>query len=110
MVGIGGGVPTLGNDIRLGDVVVSKPSGTSGGVVQYDFGKTVQEGRFKRRGSLNRPPDVVLTTLAHLQAKHMMEDNKISEYLSRMVEKYPAMRREFTYPGVQHDQLFQADY
>jgi nucleoside phosphorylase len=40
MVGIGGGVPSTDNDIRLGDVVVSKPSGVRVGVVQYDYGKT----------------------------------------------------------------------
>jgi nucleoside phosphorylase len=43
MFGVGGGVPngcgTL--DIRLGDVVVSKPHLQHGGVVQHDFGKTV---------------------------------------------------------------------
>jgi nucleoside phosphorylase len=33
MVGIGGGVPSHTTDIRLGDVVVSKPAGTCGGVV-----------------------------------------------------------------------------
>lgn len=30
LVGIGGGVPSEENDIRLGDVVVSKPQGTIG--------------------------------------------------------------------------------
>ena len=44
MVGVGGGAPSARNDIRLGDVVISKPDGTFGGVIQYDFGKTVQEG------------------------------------------------------------------
>ena len=39
MVGIGGGAPTKEFDIRLGDMVVSKPTGCFGGVVQYDFGK-----------------------------------------------------------------------
>jgi nucleoside phosphorylase len=41
LVGIGGGVPGEGNDddIRLGDVVVSKPTATFGGVVQYNMGK-----------------------------------------------------------------------
>jgi nucleoside phosphorylase len=41
MVGIGGGIPNSnsGVDIRLGDVVVSQPDGTHGGVVQYDPGK-----------------------------------------------------------------------
>jgi hypothetical protein len=41
MVGIGGGVPSEENDIRLGDVVISQPADTSGGVIQYDFGKTI---------------------------------------------------------------------
>jgi nucleoside phosphorylase len=40
MIGIGGGVPSDKADIRLGDVVVSTPHKTHGGVVQYDFGKT----------------------------------------------------------------------
>ena len=44
MVGVGGGAPSTKNDIRLGDMVISKPAGTSRGVIQYDFGKTVQEG------------------------------------------------------------------
>src|SRR6266516_4186959 len=73
MVGIGGGVPSANDDIRLGDVVVSKPTATFGGVIQYDFGKTVQNGRFKRTGSLiNRPPDIVLGAVSSLQARHMM--------------------------------------
>ncbi|RDW64329.1 uncharacterized protein DSM5745_09740 [Aspergillus mulundensis] len=41
LVGIGGGVPNGDTDSRLGDVVVSKPTSTYGGVVQYDYGKTV---------------------------------------------------------------------
>ncbi|KAL6229283.1 nucleoside phosphorylase domain-containing protein [Aspergillus navahoensis] len=42
MVGIGGGVPgNEKNDIRLGDVVVSKPGPRHSGVVQYDYGKAV---------------------------------------------------------------------
>ncbi|KAL3471916.1 hypothetical protein BJX99DRAFT_236612 [Aspergillus californicus] len=39
LVGIGGGVPSLENDIRLGDVVVRQPGGIYGGVMQYDLGK-----------------------------------------------------------------------
>src|SRR5271156_4420916 len=35
MVGMGAGVPSTENDIRLGDVVVRKPMGSMGGVIQY---------------------------------------------------------------------------
>lgn len=44
MVGIGGGVPSAGADIRLGDVVVSQPQWSFGGVVQYDFGRKTPNG------------------------------------------------------------------
>lgn len=41
LIGIGGGIPDLARDIgiRLGDVVVSRPSNRFGGVVQFDRGK-----------------------------------------------------------------------
>jgi nucleoside phosphorylase len=52
LVGIGGGVPDLANeiDIRLSDIVVSKPTKTAGGVVQYDMGKETLNG-FERTGT-----------------------------------------------------------
>jgi nucleoside phosphorylase len=52
MVGIGGGVPSKNNDIRLGDLVVSKPGVKHTGVIQYDYAKTVQDGQW-------RPPLVI---------------------------------------------------
>jgi len=110
MVGIGGGVPSQENDIRLGDVVVSKPTAMFGGVIQYDFGKTVQEGRFEQTGSLNRPPDVLLAALANLQAKHLKEGHELSEYLSEMITRYPKMGTQLTHPGAQHDWLYEAEY
>ncbi|KXH38126.1 pfs domain-containing protein [Colletotrichum salicis] len=48
MVGISGGAPREQLDLRLGDVVVSNPTAGSPGVIQYDFGKTEQEGFLKR--------------------------------------------------------------
>ncbi|MCJ1230398.1 hypothetical protein MMC12_007072 [Toensbergia leucococca] len=110
MVGIGSGVPSAESDIRLGDIVVSKPMGTSGGVIQYDFGKTVEEGRFVRTGSLNRPPDVLLNALSSLQSEHMMEEPRFLNYLSEMRGKYPKLRGSITYQGAQQDRLFKAEY
>ncbi|KAF9636605.1 Ankyrin-3 [Lasiodiplodia theobromae] len=72
MVGIGGGVPGP-NDIRLGDVVVSQGSGTTGGVVQYDFGKEEEEG-FRRQGQT----DNVKSLRADLQK---ISDEQIRDWL-----------------------------
>lgn len=48
MVGIGAGIarPEQGRDIWLGDIVISQPTGQSGGVIQYDLGKVKTAGQF----------------------------------------------------------------
>lgn len=110
MVGIGGGVPSAKYDIRLGDVVVSRPEGTLGGVVQYDFGKAVADGRLERTGSLDRPPQLLLTALHTLESTHDMEDSKISLFLEQMSTNYPKMAKKYGYPSPGQDRLFKADY
>lgn len=78
MVGIAGGVPSDTADIRLGDVVVSKPMGSLGGVVQYDLGKTVGDSQFQRTGMLNQPPTVLLTATSKMKAYSMIKQETAS--------------------------------
>lgn len=108
MVGIGGAVPNCVADIRLGDVVVSKPTGVYGGVIQYDHGKALS-GRFQRTGMLNRPPQILLTALSKLQAKHLTEESKITDYLTDIEQKISRKAATFTRP-TQKDDLFLSDY
>lgn len=110
MVGIGGGAPSSEHDIRLGDVVVSQPTGTIGGVIQYDRGKTVQGGEFTRTGFLNAPPNILLTAIGRLQADRECGHTHIPEYLSQMITKYPKMSKEYTYRGASNDCLYRAEY
>ncbi|KAI1620375.1 putative ankyrin repeat-containing protein [Exophiala viscosa] len=103
MVGIGGGIPTTRHDIRLGDIVVSEPQGTGGGVVQYTKGK-VRPGRFEVKGTLNVPPIALLTALASLKADHELQEGRVPGYLSGMIQRYPRMRRNgYSYPGTKED-------
>ncbi|KAK6820353.1 hypothetical protein RU639_007490 [Aspergillus parasiticus] len=111
MVGIGGGAPNEQNDIRLGDVVVSAPTGQHGGVVQYDFGKTLAEGRLYRTGTLNRPPNVLLSTLSYLKSTYeLLGYPKILKHLSTVISRYPHRATTFSYPEDISDTLFEADY
>jgi nucleoside phosphorylase len=109
MVGVGGGVPSSHIDIRLGDVVVSKPTNTEGGVIQYDYGKALSCGHFKRTGMLNRPPQILLTALSKLQAHHLTEDSRVPEFLSVLLTKNPRSAALFAHPK-QEDHLYEADY
>src|SRR6266516_7144386 len=89
LVGIGGGIPDQDNaiDIRLGDVVVSKSTDTFGGVIQYDMGKETRNG-FERAGTLHKPPAVLRSAVQQLVAQHELEDSRIPQYLSRMMETF----------------------
>ncbi|KAF2996229.1 hypothetical protein E8E13_003063 [Curvularia kusanoi] len=104
MVGIGGGVPNEESDIRLGDVVVSSPHETHGGVVQYDFGKAVP-GRFERTGSLNTPPTLLLNATAVLKARHFRQRGALQRYVSQL-ESLAGFGRKTAGP----DALFDSSY
>ncbi|KAF6825876.1 hypothetical protein CMUS01_09658 [Colletotrichum musicola] len=112
MVGIGGAAPSPDHDIRLGDVVVSLPTGTTGGVIQYDRGKAITGGSFERTGFLSPPPKVLLTAVARLQADQLSGDCRVpdivSEFLSNL--KKSRLRKKFGYQGESNDCLFRADY
>ena len=105
MVGIGGGAPTPERDIRLGDVVISQPLGGFGGVVQYDFGKRLSDGRFQLAGQLNGPPVVLLAALPEIKRWHNdpRKPDRIAEHLKRM-DDMPDYQR----PA--QDRLYRADY
>ncbi|KAL4880275.1 nucleoside phosphorylase domain-containing protein [Aspergillus karnatakaensis] len=95
MVGIGGGAPTPEADIRLGDVVVSKPTAGYGGVFQYDYGKAVAGGEFLATGSLDKPPAVLLTAISRIQARHHLHGNNIRGIYEEVLGKYKALAGTF---------------
>ncbi|KAH7201175.1 ankyrin repeat-containing domain protein [Fusarium oxysporum] len=116
LVGIGGGIarPDDDRDIRLGDIVVSQPDGTTGGVCQYDLIKARSGNRRERKGFLGRPPTVLLNALASIQADHERKDSKIPSFLQQMLEKNPKMGKRskrnpgYAHQGFENDRLFEA--
>ncbi|EAQ93238.1 hypothetical protein CHGG_01473 [Chaetomium globosum CBS 148.51] len=116
LVGIGGGIarPDEDYDIRLGDVVVSQPDGTTGGVYQYDLIKAKSGDRRERKGFLRPPPTVLLNALASIQADHESTDSKVPNFLQQMLKKNPKMNRRskqspgYIHQGTDNDRLFQS--
>lgn len=106
LVGIGGGVPSSTNDIRLGDVVVSKPTGTNPGVIQYDMGKALESGIFEQSGVLQPPPRVVMTAISNLRS----DPDAPEAPLQRSIEEIAACRRKYRHPGAQRDRLYSSAY
>ncbi|KAF9886798.1 hypothetical protein FE257_011045 [Aspergillus nanangensis] len=99
VVGIGGGVPSKQNDICLGDVVVSHPTGGYPGVIQYDRGKDHENDDFERTGSLPPPPRALLNAISHLRADPDLPPAPLQPYIRAISD----LRPEYNYPGKEHD-------
>ncbi|RJE17696.1 ankyrin repeat-containing protein, partial [Aspergillus sclerotialis] len=110
MVGIGGGIPSADHDIRLGDIVISYPAGTCGGVVQYDMGKVGVGGGFCRTGCLNSPPRSLLTAVSNMRAAELADDPRYPQYLQNAIGRTTRTRRNFGRPSCQYDRLFKTQH
>ena len=111
LVGIGGGVPTKTDNgiIRLGDVVVSKPSGEHSGAVQYDHGKA-EAGHFTRTGVLAPPPRVLINAALDLEARReRMREDPVTENIKRIDTNIPGLRK-YRHPGLEFDHLYPPNY
>jgi hypothetical protein len=79
-------------------------------VLQYDFGKTIQNGVFQRTGTLDKPPLSLRAFVGQLEATHLVEDSAVPTILSEIFQSKPRMAERFRYPGVEHDVLFEVAY
>ena len=79
-------------------------------MLQYDFGKTVKDGKFIQTGCLNKPPAVVMTGVSKLRALHLRKGSAIQKHINSMLESNPVMQQKFSCRNPEDDQLFQADY
>jgi nucleoside phosphorylase len=111
MVGIGGGVPGKNNDIRLGDVVVSKPVGQHAGVIQYDYGKTVEGGKLEPTGALNKPPQTLLTHMSQLEAKRITRsEDDLKKIIEEVLRRNSNIEERLFSSGQLTDFLFESSY
>lgn len=110
MVGIGGGAPSVEHDIRLGDIVVSRPEGSYGGVIQHDMGKIGKNGSIQRVGSLNSPPKSLLNALAQMRAVELCDGPQYPIYLREAIGKNAWTRKTFYRPDVTSDRLFKIEH
>jgi nucleoside phosphorylase len=76
------------------------------GVIQYDMGKALEHGEFQRSGFLQPPPRLLMTALSSMKS-----DPEISQVpLQGYIQEIAAHRREYRYPGPEHDRLFPSYY
>ncbi|KAL4786822.1 purine and uridine phosphorylase [Aspergillus varians] len=114
LVGIGGGVPLdpdpeePADDIRLGDIVVSRPRHSRAGVFHYDSGKISRGGAFEVRSHLNKPPTFLLKAIFQLESDHGFNQGQLSNYIDEVAKKAQQFKvlKRCRFPGRDKDLLF----
>ncbi|KAL6407302.1 Ankyrin repeat-containing domain protein [Ilyonectria robusta] len=94
MIGIGGGIPSSKFDIRLGDIAVSIPRDGHPGVIEYDYGKHERDGKFVLKGSLDKPPPILISADGSLEEDEEMDESPLSAILEGITNK-----RHYARPG-----------
>ncbi|KAK2750859.1 hypothetical protein FQN55_001430 [Onygenales sp. PD_40] len=94
MVGTGGGVPSVENDIRLGDIVVSSKT------IQCDILTLPPSAKV-----MNTPPPMLCMAISKLQATYEEDGSRIPHFLSRIISEDTAISNQFVYQG--QDRLFE---
>ncbi|PGG95723.1 hypothetical protein GX51_08146 [Blastomyces parvus] len=109
LVGLGGGIPSAANDIRLGDVVTSYPTDTCGGVRQYNMRK-IEDGKVPCIGFVKSPPRSLLAAVETMRTAAYLENLCYPTYIQQAVQRNTHMLQNFARPGSQFDRLFQSQY
>ncbi|PTB54726.1 hypothetical protein M431DRAFT_508137 [Trichoderma harzianum CBS 226.95] len=74
--------------------------------VQHDFEKVTERGEYERIGSLQRPPEFLLSAISTVQS-----DLDLSlSHLLKDIEMIGKRQQAYRYPGVSHDKLFAAEF
>lgn len=116
MVGIGGGAPlpdVPSHDVRLGDVVVGAPinDSRSGGVLQWDHGKAIQNEQFHISKHLNGPPRFLLFAIHKLIQNHQLRGSPLQKMVDEVLTKSPhLMELGYRRPEDDQDKLYRSDF
>lgn len=106
LVGVGGGIPSTSQDVRLGDVVVGQGVGDIPAVIQYDRGKEHDEGRFERTGTLSDPPVQLLNAISSLRSDPRLPRDFLKGYVEQIVERASDTDKgKYKFPGASLDVL-----
>ncbi|KAK6513431.1 SH3 and multiple ankyrin repeat domains protein 2 [Arthrobotrys megalospora] len=107
LVGIGGGVPQPGHDVRLGDIVVAAPDHNGAAIVQYDIG-TRELADIRATTRLRAPPATLLDVVRSIRNRREGTDGFLTTHLQRF-ESHSNMVGIFRRPS-HPDRLFVPTY
>jgi nucleoside phosphorylase len=110
MVGIGGGAPSEGHDIRLGDIVVGISRNGKNELLQYDLGKTIQNRKFQQIETRNNTPLVLQNAVGGLEADYNLNGHQLQKSIHNALRARKRIKCQYKKPDAESDVLYKSDY
>lgn len=109
LVSVGGGTPGE-SDVRLGDIVVSKPTKKFPGVMGYDI-RNVRNGRHSPIGVFNKPPELAMNTVFALHTEQIPHGTSpaVTQFYNEARAHNSRLRDQSNHPGGDSDFLFASE-
>lgn len=85
---------------------VSAPRDGEGGVFQYDFGKFIQDQKFRTTGFLNQPPRLLRAAVNEPGAQYEEEGHQLEDAINVALEKTHRLRKKYKRPDRSSDRLY----
>lgn len=105
-VGIAGGVPSTKADIRLGDIVVNRPTANDPSTLAHDTKKGLTDDQTLTTKTSSKPSNLLLTATGRVETNAILGKSQIPRHITDIVQK----DTEFARPASSEDILFQPDY
>jgi hypothetical protein len=93
-------------NVRLGDILVSSRDSDKGGVLQYDYGKTIQDQAFQHTQFLDQPPIVLRAAVGALETQYEADGHKLDDQINKILAQKSRLRRKYSRPPPDSDRLF----
>ncbi|SMQ51049.1 unnamed protein product [Zymoseptoria tritici ST99CH_3D7] len=107
IVGVAGGVPNTKEDIRLGDVVVSKSMAGLPAVIRYDAAGVHLKYTSVRNGVLDQPSPLLLIAMGKAETAAILDESRMNQYIAETVLTDPS---HFRCPAPEHDVISDSMY
>ena len=104
-VGIAGGVPSTKTDIRLGDIVVNRPTADSPSALTHDSEGLTNDQPLTTK-TLIKPSNLLLTLTGRVETNSILGKSRIPRHIADIVQKDSIFAR----PDSTQDILFQSDF
>jgi nucleoside phosphorylase len=110
LVGIGGGAPSKDHDVRLGDIVVGTSRNGKNEILQYDFGKTIQNCGFQGIETRNNTPLVLQNAVSGMKADYDRKGHQLQKSMQTALKANKRIKRQYRKPDASSDVLYKPNY